>query len=220
MKIYDKLLRAFGKQNWWPMSNAFRPPEWEIWIGAILTQNTNWKNVEKALQNLKNHGLLSKQDIIRTKQDTLAKLIKPSGYYNQKAKKLRKLASFQDKPTREALLSIWGIGPETADSILLYACGKPYFVIDAYTRRVFSRIGLLEKDMPYDDMREFFESRLPRDTELYREYHALIVELAKRFCRKTPKCSECPISSLCQKSLQASGMSRKSPMRKQSPQMH
>jgi len=198
MMIYRPLLEYFGPQNWWPMQRGFRPPEWEVCLGAVLTQNTNWSNVEKALSNLKASGIISKQDILRLGENELAELIKPSGYYNQKAKKLRILASFNGKVTRNNLLSLWGIGRETADSILLYAYNKPYFVIDAYTRRIFSRLGLVQKDSSYEELRHFFERNIPRDTAIYKEYHALIVELGKRFCRKKPLCNECPISHFCE----------------------
>ncbi len=197
MKIYRRLLHAFGPQNWWPVKNGFRPKEWEICVGAVLTQNTNWKNVEKALENMKKHGIVSREDIIRIDTEKLAEIIKPAGYYNQKAKKLKALASLEGKITREKLLSVWGVGPETADSILLYAYGKPYFVIDAYTRRVFSRLGLVKETSSYEELRHFFEKNLPRDIQIYKEYHALIVELAKRFCKKKPFCEKCPISDYC-----------------------
>lgn len=197
LEIYEMLLKRFGPQNWWPMQNGFSPPEWEVCVGAVLTQNTNWGNVEKALVNLKNESVLNKEDIKRIRTEKLAELIRPAGYYNQKARKLKALAGFRGEATRENLLGVWGIGRETADSILLYAYGKPYFVVDAYTKRIFSRLGLVREDSDYDTVREFFESMLPRDAELYKEYHALIVKLGKDFCRKKPSCSGCPLGVMC-----------------------
>lgn len=199
LKIYNRLLEQFGPQNWWPASGGFRPKEWEICIGAILTQNTNWGNVELALKNLKEADLLSRKDIQKVSEKKLAALIKPAGYYNQKAKKLKVLAYFSGKPTRENLLGLWGLGPETVDSILLYAYGLPYFVVDAYTRRVFSRMGLLHAKTDYEKIRNIFESNLPKDVNLYKEFHALIVELAKRHCKAKPLCKNCPLSPDCKK---------------------
>ncbi len=200
LKIYNRLLKHFGPQDWWPMQRGFKPPEWEVCIGAVLTQNTNWGNVELALKNLKKADLLSRKDIEKTRKKRLAALIRPAGYYNQKARKLRILASFSGKPTRENLLGLWGLGPETVDSILLYAHGEPYFVIDAYTRRVFSRMGLqLDTKTDYEEIRSIFEDNLPRDVSLYKEFHALIVELAKRHCRARPLCENCPLSGECRK---------------------
>ena len=193
IKIYQKLLSEFGKQNWWPCKTGNR---FEIIIGAILTQNTSWQNVEKAISNLIKNKMLSKDAIRKIETRKLAVLIKPAGYYNQKAKKLKAFVNFSGAITREDLLSIWGIGPETADSILLYAYNKPYFVIDAYTRRIFRRIGLIETE-DYEEIREFFESRLSRNTEIYKEFHALIVELAKKHCKKEPLCEDCPLVRDC-----------------------
>lgn len=196
VSIYEILLKRFGPQNWWPMQRGFHPREWEVEVGAILTQNTSWKNVEIALRNLKSEGIVSKEKTRKTPEKTLANLIRPSGYYKQKAKKLKRLANFSGDVTRENLLNIWGIGRETADSILLYAYNKPFFVVDAYTRRVFSRIGLIESEWDYERIRKFLEANLPRQTKLYKEYHALIVELGKRFCRNKPLCDECPLKSI------------------------
>ncbi len=197
LRIYKTLLEAFGPQNWWPAGNGLEPEEWEISVGAVLTQNTNWRNVERALARMAGMGLRTRKDVLNASEKRIAEAIRPAGYYNQKARKLKILASLSDEASRERLLSLWGIGPETADSILLYAHGKPYFVVDAYTRRVFSRLGILEGNEGYEDIRRMFEEKLPRDVGLYREYHALIVELAKRFCRKKPVCPECPLSNLC-----------------------
>ncbi len=207
--IHDTLLSAFGPQNWWPMDGGFDPKEWEVCIGAILTQNTNWKNVEKALDNLKKEGITSLEKMIGTNERKLAGLIKPSGYYNQKAKRLKEFSKivngyggvkiFLEKIERDELLGMKGIGPETADSILLYAAGKPYFVIDAYTKRILSRMGTVKKEMCYEELREFFETNLQKDARLYNEYHALIVELGKNICKPKPVCKECPLERKCRK---------------------
>ena len=206
-EIYNRLLDFFGPQNWWPMQRGFRPPEWEVCLGAILTQNTNWNNVERALSNLKKAKILGYKDILAIKEKSLAELIKPSGYYNQKAKRLKSLAklvseygsveNFLTNVERDELLAVKGIGKETADSILLYACSKPYFVVDAYTRRIFSRLDLLKYDMDYEEIRKFFEDNLPRDILLYREFHALIVKLGKDICKKKPLCNDCPLLKIC-----------------------
>ncbi len=197
LEIYKTLLKRFGPQGWWPMKRGFSPPEWEVEVGAILTQNAAWTNVEKALGNLIRDGITSREALLKVHEKKLAELIMPSGYYNQKARKLRILAGFSGKPTRESLLSLWGIGPETADSILLYAYGIPTFVVDAYTRRIFTRIGTLSGKETYSEIKEVFESRIPRDIELYKEFHALIVRLAKENCRKKPECGGCPLEGGC-----------------------
>lgn len=197
MRIYERLLGALGPQGWWPVGHGLEPPEWEIMVGAVLTQNTAWGNVERALENLARAGIRDRESLLKVPEGRLAGLIKPSGYYNQKARKLRILAGFGGTHTREGLLALWGVGPETADSILLYARNVPVFVIDAYTRRVFSRSGLIDPGWGYEQTREFFESRLPRDPGVYKEYHALIVELAKRHCRPRPRCSGCPMERFC-----------------------
>lgn len=193
--IYRALHEHFGPQDWWPMQGGFHPREWEVEAGAVLTQNTSWNNVEIALANLKKAGVVSREHVSKMPEKELAGLIRPSGYYNQKARKLRLLAGFSGEMTRENLLSIWGIGKETADSILLYAYGKPCFVVDTYTRRIFSRLGLIGEDWDYERIREFFEENLPSEAGLYKEYHALIVELGKNFCRKKPLCNRCPLES-------------------------
>lgn len=194
MQIYERLLAHFGKQDWWPCKTGKR---FEIITGAILTQNTNWKNVEKALDNLSKEKLLSRNAIKKAPTSKLASAIRPSGYYKQKAKKLKAFASFSGDITRENLLSIWGIGPETADSILLYAYNKPYFVVDAYTKRVFSRLRMLKGNEDYEEIRHYFESRLPKNVKIYKEFHALIVELAKNYCKKQPLCNNCPLAKNC-----------------------
>lgn len=197
LDVYNTLLKQYGMRKWWPMQNDFLPKEWEIEVGAILTQNTNWKNVEIALKNLKGNEVISREDVIRTPEKKLASLIRSSGYYNQKAKKLKMLAEFSGEMTRENLLGIWGIGKETADSILLYAYGKPLFVVDAYTRRVFSRLGLIEDNWGYDKIRTFFETSVPKDPDIYKEYHALIVEQGKNVCKTKPLCNECILNKNC-----------------------
>lgn len=194
-KIYNMLLKKYGKKqtgdlsfaDWWPMSGKFKPKELEICVGAILTQNTNWKNVEKALENLIKAKMLSAEKIASANLSLLEELVRPSGFYKQKAKRLKEFCrfvvdfdgDFYKNVTREQLLKLNGIGRETADSILLYACSKPVFIIDAYTRRLFSQLGLITGNENYDELRKMFEERLPRDVELYKEFHALIVEHEK-----------------------------------------
>jgi endonuclease-3 related protein len=216
-QVYKTLIKAYGKQNWWPttLEGEIHPTchgnrvlsekqRFEIIVGAILTQNTSWKNVEKAIFNLNKKGVLSINKIKKINKKILAKLIKPSGYYNQKAERLKIAAEFfsQNKnPTRGELLDVKGIGPETADSILLYACSKPYFVIDAYTKRVFSRTGLCDGKCSYDELQAIFHKSMPKKAKLFNEYHALIVELAKRHCMKKPVCKRCPIRNICKGNL-------------------
>ena len=202
-KIYNLLLNKFGPQGWWPINNKYNinnketiPKEQlEIILGAILTQNTSWKNVEKALKNLKNNNLLIKNNLEKIETDKLSKIIKPSGYHNQKAKKIKEFLKFKETLTRTNLLNIWGIGPETADSILLYAYNQAYFVIDAYTKRIFQRLGF--KENTYKELQNLFHTNLEKDHKIFNEYHALIVQLAKTNCKKTPECSTCPLKTLC-----------------------
>ena len=210
--IGNKLYKSFGKQGWWPLTiegyeskhHSGGPKtdkhRFEIIIGAILTQNTNWKNVEKALYNLSKNNLININKIKRIKKERLAQLIKSAGYYNQKAERLKLIADFlfQNKnPTREQLLDVKGIGPETADSILLYAYNKPFFVIDAYTKRIFERLDYKAKN--YDGWQRLFMDNLRKDTELFKEYHALLVELGKNNCKKKAICKECPVKEFCKK---------------------
>lgn len=208
IKIYQTLLDHFGPQHWWPIKTDHGP--WEVCIGAILTQNTAWSNVEKALDNLRAADCLAFVKIRKIHADKLAELIRPSGFYKQKAERLKLFANFVfeefgsvgdfcNQVTREHLLDLKGIGPETADSILLYACEKPYFVVDAYTRRIFSRLGLIKTE-EYEKIRSFFEASLPKDLELYKEYHALVVRLAKENCRKRPICENCALVRKCKNS--------------------
>lgn len=201
--IYDVLFRSFGRQFWWPGETPF-----EIAVGAILTQNTNWGNVERAITNLKAAKVLSAGGLRKISVRRLAKLIRPSGYFNIKAERLKNFIGFlfaeysgslkkmgRDPlpQLRQRLLTVNGIGPETADSILLYALNKPIFVVDAYTRRFLSRHRLIRVDAPYDDIQGFFMQRLKPNVPLYNEYHALIVRLGKDFCRPHPDCRSCPL---------------------------
>jgi endonuclease-3 related protein len=209
--IYQKLYSSFGPQGWWPttLENELHPKHhgkapkndkerFEIIIGAILTQNTNWKNVEKAILNLNKNQLLNINKIKKINKNKLAALIRPSGYFNQKAERLKLIADFYSKnknPTREELLAVKGIGPETADSILLYALGKTSFVVDAYTKRIFGRLGFKEKT--YDEFQDMFHKNLPKKQKLFNEYHALLVELGKNHCKTKPVCKDCPLKKLC-----------------------
>ncbi len=203
IEVYDELFKAFGPQHWWPGDTPL-----EIAIGAILTQNTNWKNVEKAIDNLKERNLIDVNGLLSLSDYELSSLIKPSGFFNVKTKRLKSFLNFlkevggleklkeeEDVSTlREILLSVPGVGKETADSIILYALEKPVFVIDAYTRRFLKRHGVLNGNEDYDEIRELFERSLPRDVQIYKEYHALIVKLGKVYCRSRPICEGCPLN--------------------------
>ncbi len=206
LDIYDRLFKTFGKQHWWPGDTDF-----EIVIGAILTQNTNWGNVEKAIKNLKKAKVFTARKLYEIDIKKLAELIRPSGYFNVKAKRLKHFIEWlflkyngslpkmfkQDYgKLREELLSINGIGRETADSILLYAAQKPTFVIDAYTKRVLVRHELIPEDYEYEEMKAFFEENLPEDVSLYNEYHALLVRVGKYYCKPKEQCEECPLKEL------------------------
>jgi len=197
---------AFGPRQWWPGETPF-----EVVIGAILTQNTNWSNVEKAIKNLKTAGKLSPEGIYGLSITELAELIKPSGFFNVKAKRVKAFINWlfsryegnlskmfaRDLQTlRSELLSVKGIGPETADSILLYAGNMPTFVVDAYTHRIFSRHELIPEESTYDDMKSFFEENLPKDVQLYNEYHALLVNIGKMFCKPRKVCEPCPLKDI------------------------
>ncbi len=204
IEIYQKLFNVFGHQNWWPGETPL-----EIAVGAILTQNTNWSNVEKAIQNLKNKKALSAKALHEMPFKKLANLIKPAGYFNIKTKRLKSFIAFLMNDfhgsmkkmkiydmylLREKLLNIHGIGPETADSILLYALEKPIFVVDAYTKRILSRHGILRHDNSYDDFQKLFHSSLKRDLKMFNEYHALFVKVGKTYCKpKEPLCSQCAL---------------------------
>ena len=212
-KIYKILHDHFGPQHWWPADSVF-----EVIVGAVLTQNTNWQNVSRALDNLKADNLLSLPLLHALPQEVLAEKIKPSGYYNLKAGRLKNLldlltceadpknseaeilADFFDEDTislRQKLLSVKGIGPETADSILLYAGEKTIFVIDTYTWRILLRHGLAGEETDYAEMQELFMTNLPHDSGLFNEYHALLVRLGKEFCKKNnPLCDTCPLNKI------------------------
>lgn len=201
---YLRLFENFGPQGWWPGRTRF-----EVIVGAILTQNTSWTNVEKAIGNLRRAGLLTPAKLHAARTPRVAALIRSAGYFNIKAERLRNFTSFLFKDhggsldklfkadssmLRAELLAINGIGPETADSIMLYAAGRPEFVIDAYTKRIFSRHGLTDPDAGYDELKSLFMESLPKDAALFNEYHALIVRTAKDYCKtKDPLCSGCPL---------------------------
>lgn len=205
LAVYRRLHAVHGPQHWWPGDSVF-----EIMVGAVLTQNTAWSNVEKAIANLKAAGALSPEAIVAAPHRRLAAWLKPSGYFNVKAKRLRAFCEWliqqggakrvARRPTqalRTQLLDVHGIGPETADDILLYALNRPVFVIDAYTRRLFQRLGVIEGKEGYEILRDRFETSLPSDTQLFNEYHALIVAHAKYVCRKHPLCDTCQLVTIC-----------------------
>lgn len=204
--FYSAMFAAFGAQGWWPGKTRF-----EVIAGAILTQNTAWTNVEKAIANLKSRGVLSPAKLHGLKTGELAALIRPAGYFNIKAKRLKNFTDYlfkehngsldrllkqrRPKELREELLKICGIGPETADSIVLYAANMPEFVVDAYTKRIFSRHSLAKEDVQYEELKSVFMENLEPDAALFNEYHALIVRTGKDFCRpKEPLCAGCPLN--------------------------
>jgi len=201
MTVYQRLLEAYGAQNWWPADSTF-----EVMIGAVLTQNTAWANVEKAIANLKQSDCMTLDKILASSEEELAQLIRPSGYFNIKAKRLKnlclwiaenggefKLAEVSTDTLRSSLLQVNGVGPETADDILLYAFERPVFVIDTYTRRLFANLRLIGGDEPYEELREIFEAELEADVILFNQYHALIVRHAKEKCLKTSDCRHCQV---------------------------
>jgi endonuclease-3 related protein len=205
LAVFNTLLSAHGPQHWWPGETPF-----EVMVGAVLTQNTAWTNVEKAIANLAKHDKLSPAGIIAARKDHLANWLRPSGYFNVKAERLKNfcrwyvdaggytaLSQLGTGVLRESLLSVSGVGPETADDMLLYAFDRPVFVIDAYTRRLFSRLGLIAGDEAYEDIRLAFEDKLGADTGLYNEFHALIVFHAKTVCRVRPLCGDCVLRPDC-----------------------
>lgn len=207
LEIYDILLDHFGPQGWWPGDTPF-----EIMVGAVLTQNTNWTNVSRAIDNLKRDGLLSFDKMHELPVEILAEKIKPAGYFNLKAARLKNLLGFIAREydgsldnmfamdmhsLREEILTVKGVGPETADSILLYAASKPVFVVDTYTHRIFTRHNIIAEEDGYYEIQEYFTLSLPEDIALYNEYHALIVRLGKEFCRKSkPLCTSCPLEKI------------------------
>jgi endonuclease-3 related protein len=206
-EIYDRLLAHQGHSAWWPGDSAF-----EICLGAILTQNTAWTNADRALAVLRGKGLLSYEALRTLPEPVLAEHIRPSGTYRLKAARIRRFLEFLaheyggrveamslDEPweLRRKLLSVPGIGPETADAIALYAAGRPLFVVDAYTRRVFTRLGFLRGRETYADVQRLFMERLPGEAALFQDYHAQIVRLAKDVCRPVPRCDACPLDGVC-----------------------
>jgi endonuclease III related protein len=207
IEVYRRLLSAFGPQHWWPGETRF-----EMMVGAMLTQNTSWQNVERAIGNLREADLLDPHALYAVPVEELEELIRPAGYFRVKAKRLRSLleylverydgsldAMFQTSLSdlRQELLAVHGVGPETADSILLYAGGLPSFVVDAYTHRVFARHGWISYDSDYHQIQDYVQAELPQDVPMYNEFHALLVRLGKDYCRKSnPKCAECPLREL------------------------
>lgn len=207
MEAYERMLASLGPQHWWPGDSPF-----EIMVGAVLVQNTAWRNVERAINNLREAGVMQPHALYELPIAELAELIRPAGYYQIKAKRLRNLlrfvverydgsleAMFRTNPSslREELLTIHGIGPETADAILLYAGGLPTFVVDTYTHRILARHGWIGYDALYDEIKDHFESALPADAMLYNEYHALLVRIGKDYCKRAaPKCDACPLAPM------------------------
>jgi endonuclease-3 related protein len=204
--IYVRLWNAYGPQHWWPAESPF-----EVMVGAVLTQNTNWQGVEKAIANLKSQGLLAVFRLHQAPAEELAELIRPAGYFNLKANRLKNLmkmvaetyagdlqamARVETDRLRRELLGVKGIGPETADSILLYAFSRPVFVVDAYTHRVMGRHDLVGETATYYDLQELFMEHLPEDVAMFNEFHALIVRVAKTQCHRKPRCSGCPLEPL------------------------
>jgi endonuclease-3 related protein len=204
--IFDVLYQSFGPRHWWPGNSAF-----EVAVGAILTQNTNWGNVEKAIVNIKEQKALNANALHKMPHEKLASLIRPAGYFTVKAKRLKSFLDFlcndyrgsmqrmkkvDISSLRKRLLTVHGIGPETADSILLYALDKPVFVIDAYTKRVMSRHGLVAESASYHELQEIFHKHLPLDVQLFNEYHALFVMVGKYYCKPKPKCTGCPLEEI------------------------
>ncbi len=205
VQVYKKLLKQHGHQHWWPAETPF-----EVMVGAILVQNTAWTNVERAIARLESQSCLTPQAILDAPLPQLAEWLKPSGYFNIKAQRLHhycqwyvgagefsRLSCIDTDTLRKQLLAVNGIGPETADDILLYAFERPVFVIDAYTRRIFSRLKLLESDAGYEVLRHQFETGLQTDSAVFNEYHALIVRHAKDVCKKRPDCSCCCLARIC-----------------------
>ena len=204
--VYDRLYRAFGPQQWWPGETPF-----EVMVGAVLVQNTAWRNVERAIDNLREAALIEPLALYQVSIEELQELIRPAGYYRLKASRLRNLLrlivddyagsvkallSVDRSTLREQLLSVKGIGPETADSIVLYAAQMPTFVVDTYTHRILARHGWIGYEADYYELQEHFESNLPHDVALFNEYHALLVRVGHLYCRKEPKCDDCPLCEL------------------------
>ncbi len=208
LKIYTQLFEHFGPQDWWPANSPF-----EVVVGAILTQNTRWENVELAIAELRRRNALTPKGLEALSRSQLEEAIRPAGFFRQKARRLHGLLDSLEtryggeltqllapplSRARQDLLALEGVGPETADAILLYAGGFPTFVVDAYTRRLFSRVGLLDADAGYDETQALFMQHLPSETTFFNEYHALIVEQCKRYClKRKPQCAECPLVNFC-----------------------
>lgn len=214
MTAYKQMYQHFGPLHWWPADTPL-----EVIIGAILTQNTAWTNVEKAIENIKAAGALSIKKLYDTPDESIAEWIRPSGYFNLKARRLKatirfivdsydgsleKMAGTPLPVLRRQLLGVYGVGEETADSILLYALGKPIFVVDAYTRRIFARHQLIDQKSTYGEIQRLFLDNLPKDADFFNEYHALIVETGKTFCKRKPLCSNCPLFGLTPISMEKS----------------
>ena len=217
--IYRRLLDRYGPQHWWPAATRF-----EMMVGAVLTQASAWTNVERAVSNLKGAGVLSPEGLRRLSEERLASLVYPSGYFNVKARRLKALAEFvgsrfddevdamalrEPESLRDDLLDVFGIGEETADAILLYAAGHPTFVVDAYTRRLFTRLGIAADSDSYGVYRSLFLDNLPAEPELLEEYHALIVAHGKEVCRPRPVCRQCCLLDTCPTGIEATAADRR-----------
>jgi len=207
LQLFDILLTAFGPQHWWPGDTPF-----EVAVGAVLAQNTSWSNVEKAITSLKAANAMTTTSLLALSASDLEQAIRPAGYYRVKARYLRTLAAWASQRAigdlsslasedtgalRREVLALHGVGRETADSILLYAIGKPAFVVDAYTRRIAARLHLLPDNATYESTQQYFVARLPEDAHLFNEFHALLVHLAKEHCRARPVCLTCPLEQCC-----------------------
>jgi len=223
--VYESLLACYGPQSWWPVTPpGGRSPVYsggptnvsqrlEVMIGAVLTQNTSWNGARKALENLSSQNRLDFQSLLEIPEEKLGLFIRPSGYFNQKARRIKSLISFLNERygadwerffaepvsrMRRMLLGLYGIGPETADSIILYATGRASFVIDSYTKRIFYRLGITPRDIPYKELKQRFEKALPAESKLYNEYHALVVIHGKERCTaREPECEGCPLEQIC-----------------------
>jgi endonuclease-3 related protein len=205
-QIYKLLLKAYGPQKWWPAESSL-----EVMVGAVLTQNTNWQGVEKAIANLKRVNLLDPHKLKAIPTEELSRLIKPAGYFNLKARRLKNLIGMvveayggdlaamgqtETAQLRQELLLVNGVGPETADSILLYAFHRPIFVVDTYTYRVTNRHALVEEEVNYQALQDFFMQHLPLDVDMFNEYHALLVKVGKLHCKRKAHCQGCPLEPL------------------------
>lgn len=214
LEIYYCLLNKYGHRDWWPSESDF-----ETIIGAILTQNVSWRNAKLAINNLKNSDYLDLHKLQEIEEKEIADLIKSSRFYNQKAKKIKVIVNFiiqnyngniqsmskeNIQILRIKLLNLWGFGEETVDSIILYACNLPIFVIDSYTKRIFSRLGYVNYNISYSQMQDFFMKNLPEDVYLYNDFHAQIVHLGNICCKKQPLCEECPLEKVCNYSVEYS----------------